>query len=81
VELLDDRGGRVVHIPKRPGEPDVTHADISKIARVIGWKPKISIEEGVEVLLQNIDYWREAPVWTEASIQEATQDWFKYLSV
>jgi len=77
VELLK---GKAVHIPKRPGEPDVTHADITKITQALGWKPKVSIEEGVAVLLKNIDYWREAPVWTEESIKEATKDWFKYLS-
>lgn len=78
VELLK---GQAVHIPKRPGEPDITHADISKITKALGWKPKVSIEEGVGILLKNIDYWREAPVWTEESIEEATKDWFKYLSV
>lgn len=77
VELLK---GKAVHIPKRPGEPDCTHADISKITRRVGWKPKVSIEEGVKVLLDNIDYWREAPVWTQETIAEATKDWFKYLS-
>ena len=77
VELLK---GKAVHIPKRPGEPDVTHADITKITQALGWKPKVSIEEGVAGPLQNIDYWREAPVWTEESIKEATKDWFKYLS-
>lgn len=76
AELL---GGPVVHIPKRPGEPDVTHADISKIKSMLGWNPTVSIEEGVAVLLKNIDYWKEAPVWTENSIAEATKDWFKYL--
>jgi len=77
VELLQ---GEVVHIPKRPGEPDSTHADITKITQKLGWKPKVSIEEGVKILLENIEYWREAPVWTEDSIAQATQDWFKYLS-
>ncbi len=77
VELL---GGVPTHIPKRPGEPDCTHADISKISKTLGWKPKVSIEEGVAVLLKNIDYWREAPVWTQETIAEATKDWFRYLS-
>lgn len=31
VELLG--GGEVVHLPKRPGEPDCTWADIAKIRR------------------------------------------------
>jgi UDP-glucose 4-epimerase len=76
VELL---GGSVVHIPKRPGEPDCTFADISKISRELGWKPKISFEEGVGRILDNIDYWRDAPLWDAESIAQATATWFKFL--
>jgi len=72
-------GGDVVHVPKRPGEPDRTHADVSKIQRQLGWRAKVSIEEGVRILLDNIEYWRQAPVWTPASIEVATRDWFRYL--
>ncbi|MBU1026739.1 MAG: SDR family oxidoreductase [Candidatus Margulisbacteria bacterium] len=76
VELL---GGKVTYIPKRPGEPDQTFADISKIKSSLGWKPKVNFEQGVKILLDNIDYWRQAPVWTPDSIKEATRDWFAYL--
>ena len=31
-------GGPVNHIPKRPGEPDCTFADVSKIHAVLGWR-------------------------------------------
>ena len=72
-------GGDKVHIPKRPGEPDCTYADISKIKDELGWHPTISIEEGVEKILGDIDYWREATVWEPESIADATSDWFKYL--
>ena len=68
-----------VRIPKRPGEPDCTWADISKVGREIGWHPKVSFADGVKVMRQNIDYWRDAPVWTEARIAEATSDWFHFL--
>ena len=51
VELL---GGEAVHIPKRPGEPDVTHADIGKITRDLGWQPKVSFEEGVGRIVAEI---------------------------
>ena len=68
-----------VRIPKRPGEPDCTWADISKIEREIGWQPKISFADGVKVMLENIDYWRDAPVWTASRIAEATSDWFRFL--
>jgi UDP-glucose 4-epimerase len=77
VELL---GGDVVHIPKRPGEPDCTHADISKIRRLVGWEPRFSIEEGVKIMLQHIDHWRKAPLWTPETISVATREWFEYLS-
>ena len=71
---------KTVHIPKRPGEPDCTWADISKIQRELGWHPKVSIAEGVKILLENVDYWRDAPVWTVSSIADATADWFRYLA-
>lgn len=77
VELL---GGPVTYIPKRPGEPDCTFADTSKIYKAMGWKPKISLEAGVAEILKNIDYWRKAPVWTPENIADATKDWFKYLA-
>jgi UDP-glucose 4-epimerase len=67
------------HIPKRPGEPDCTWADTSKIARELNWQPKVRIEEGVNIMMEHIDYWRDAPVWTVDKITDATADWFKYL--
>ena len=76
VELL---GGEVTYIPKRPGEPDCTYADIAKIRRDLKWQPKVDIKQGVDNVLANIDYWKSAPVWTPATIATATQDWFKYL--
>jgi len=76
VQLL---GGEKVHIPKRPGEPDCTFADISKIQAELGWQPRVSIDQGVAKLLKHIEYWRSAPVWTPDSIADATRDWFKYL--
>jgi len=76
VELLR---GDVVYVPKRPGEPDRTHADVRKIGARLGWRPKVSIEEGVRILLDHIDDWRAAPVWTPESIEVATRDWFRYL--
>ena len=76
VELL---GGDAIHLPKRPGEPDCTHADISKIGRELGWEPRISFEEGVGRVLDDIEYWREAPLWTPEKIAEATATWFDLL--
>ena len=77
VELL---GGEVVYIPKRPGEPDCTWADITKAKRMLNWEPKVSLKEGVEILLQDMDYWNDAPIWDKNSIAKATEKWFEYLS-
>ena len=76
VKLL---GGNKIHIPKRPGEPDCTFADIQKIKKLLNWKPKINIKKGIKFLLQDINYWKEAPIWTPKKIQKATSDWFKYI--
>ena len=73
-------GGKKVNIPDRPGEPRQTFADIKKIQREMKWKPKISIEKGVKLLIQNIDTFKDAPAWTPKKIKKATKLWFKYLS-
>ena len=72
-------GGQKVYIKKRPGEPNCTFADISKIRNKLKWKPKVKIERGIKILLNNLDYWKKAPVWTPTKINNATKLWFKYL--
>lgn len=76
VELL---GGAVEYIPKRPGEPACTFADVAKIERLLGWKAKVPFEEGVSRMLDRINDWKDAPVWNPASIDQATATWFRYL--
>ena len=72
-------GGEKIFIPKRPGEPDRSCADISKIKKDIGWEPKINIDDGIKTLLDKINDWKEAPVWTPEKIKIETQEWFKLL--
>ena len=62
VELLG--GKETVHVPKRPGEPDCTFADMTRIRSDLGWEPKVPIEEGVRIMLDNVEWWRDALVWT-----------------
>ncbi len=76
VKILE---GKKVFIKKRPGEPDCTFADIKKIRQKTKWKPKIKIEEGIKILLNDINYWKKAPVWTPKKINKATKLWFKYI--
>ena len=77
VALLD---GPVVRVPKRPGEPDCTFADITKIRAALCWEPQVSFEAGVRLVLEHIEEWRQAPVWTPEAIAEATREWFLCLS-
>jgi UDP-glucose 4-epimerase len=78
-ELVALLGGPVVHVPRRPGEPDLTQADSRRIQSRMGWQPRVSFEEGVRRMLEHIDDWRAAPVWEPDSIAEVTRDWFRYL--
>ena len=72
-------GGGIDYIPKRPGEPDITWANIKKIKTHTGWKPNTSFEEGVKFMLSNIHEWKTAPLWNKTKISKATVSWFKYL--
>lgn len=78
-ELVRLIGGETISIPKRPGEPDCTFADISRIRERLGWTPKVAFADGVKKLLEQLELWQEAPVWTPEKIAQATLDWFKYL--
>ena len=77
VELLQ---GDTEFIPKRPGEPNCTHADISKAKELLNWSPQVNFQDGVKLLLQNINYWRESPLWDKESIGQATKKWFELLN-
>ena len=79
-QLADLIGGPRIHAPERPGEPACTYADISKILKIVDWEPQVSFEEGVQLTLDQIDHWKDAPVWTLDTIAESTRAWFRYLS-
>lgn len=70
-------GGETIHIPKRPGEPDRTCANISKIKEQMGWEPSVSLEEGIAELLKE-DFSQVVP-WTAEAIESTTKSWFEAL--
>lgn len=41
---------KVIYIPSRPGESRLTLANNSKARRLLGWKPAITLEEGMAML-------------------------------
>ena len=77
VELL---GGPVVYLPKRPGEPDCTWADITKITAELDWMPTIGFKDGVAKMVAEIDNWKDAPLWNPETIELATKTWFKFMN-
>lgn len=77
TELLK---GKKVYIPKRPGEPDITFACIKKIKSKTRWRPRISIDRGIKKMLEHINDWKNAPVWTPKKISKQTKKWFFYLN-
>ncbi len=79
VNLIDPKNPKIF-IPKRPGEPDITWANISKITSMVKWKPKIQFEKGVKLMIKDIKSWKDAPLWEKDSIEKATKSWFKYMS-
>lgn len=73
-------GGATVHIPDRPGEPRVTHADISRATKEITWSARTSFEDGMRLTLEHRHLWKDAPIWTPDTIAVETKEWFRYLS-
>jgi UDP-glucose 4-epimerase len=79
-KLVNLIGGEVIYLPKRPGEPDCTWSDISKIITQLNWKPEIPFEEGVSLMMKEINNWKDAPLWDVESINKATASWFKFMT-
>ena len=49
-ELVKFMGGEFVFVNPRPGDPRKTEADNSKAKKLLGWEPKINLEEGINEL-------------------------------
>ena len=47
----------------------MTFAEIKKIKKELKWHPKITITKGINILLESLDYWKKAPVWTPKKLQ------------
>ncbi len=71
-------GGETIHMPERGGEPHTIYADNSRL-RGLGWEPKVSIEEGLSLMMENLDYWKNEKVFTADSLQGETKAWSEKL--
>jgi len=50
--VADLIGGKRVYLPPRKGEPKHTLGDNSLAKKLLGWKPKVSLEKGIKELLK-----------------------------
>jgi UDP-glucose 4-epimerase len=46
----------IVKAPKRPGDVHLAYFNCSKAARILGWKPEVSLQEGIKA---TVDYFRQ----------------------
>ena len=72
-------GEKKIKIPNRPGEAKVSIANINKINKELNWRPLTKFNTGIYKLMQHINDWEDAPLWTPKKIKTATKDWFKFL--
>ena len=79
-KLKVQHSDKIINLPKRPGEPDCTWANVNKLKQDTKWKPRIMFEDGIKDMLYNISDWKDAPLWNKKKIFKATKLWFKYLS-
>jgi UDP-N-acetylglucosamine 4-epimerase len=55
MEVFEEAGAKPEYGPPRAGDIQDSYADIGKAGRVLGYRPRIRLEEGIERLLQSSD--------------------------
>ena len=78
-QLANYIGGDIAYLPKRPGEPECTWADINKITSQLNWEPSVGFKEGVAKMMVEIENWKDAPLWDPLSIEKAKDTWFRFM--
>ena len=56
LNRLTGAGAREVHGPPKPGEQRRSVVDYSRAREVLGWEPRVSLEEGLRI---TVDYFRK----------------------
>ena len=56
LEKITGYTPEIIHAPKRPVDIYLAYFDCSKAARVLGWKPQVSLEEGIA---KTVDFFRK----------------------
>ena len=77
LESVEFRTPRIPVVSNLTGEAGADMGSADYWVRQV--RGTVRFADGVKVMLENMDYWRDAPVWTVSSIKDATADWFKFL--
>jgi UDP-glucuronate 4-epimerase len=48
IEKKLNKQPKIKYLPEQPGDPTITYADISKSRKLLSYKPKVKIEEGIK---------------------------------
>lgn len=54
LKLAKIIGGEKLHLPERPGDVRNSLADISKTKKLLGWEPKVSLKDGISMLINDV---------------------------
>ncbi len=52
IEKSLGKKAKMNRMDAQPGEVDITYSDITKAKKLLGWKPKVNIEEGINKLAE-----------------------------
>lgn len=52
IERSLGKKARIRQLPSQPGDVPITYANIKKAKRLLGWEPKVNIEEGIKKLVE-----------------------------
>ena len=79
LKKISNKDLNLIFKNERQGDQKIYISDISKINSQLNWKPTITLEDGIREVTENINYWKNSPLWTPKKIKLATTDWFKFL--
>jgi UDP-glucuronate 4-epimerase len=60
IETRVGKKARVEYIPRHPADADANWADVSKAQKLLGWEPRITLDEGITHL---VDWYMEQRAW------------------
>jgi UDP-glucuronate 4-epimerase len=61
IEVQVGKKARIEYIDKNPADVDANWADVTKAKRLLGWEPKVSLDEGITNL---VNWYMEQRAWT-----------------